>query len=109
MDELDRAQSSLGRALGRARAGEDRELAQKVREGGEQLVQLLAGLLKLTRVHSPDNRAFDAPVAELARLLAALGEALGTVNLVTVEDQVYLNDIRVRTDNKPGPAASGPS
>jgi hypothetical protein len=107
MDDLDRAQSSLGRALGRARAGEDRELAQKVREGGEQLVQLLAGLLKLSRVHSPDNRAFDAPVAELARLLAELGEALGTVNLVMVEDQVYLNDIRVRTDHRAGAGGLG--
>lgn len=107
MDELDLAQSSLGRALGRARAGEDRELAQKIREGGEQLVQLLAGLLKLTRVHSPDNRAFDAPVAELTRLLASLGEALGTISLVTVEDQIYLNDLRVRTDNKPGAGGLG--
>ena len=107
MDELALAQSSLGRALGRARAGEDRELAQKVREGGEHLVQLMAGLLKLTRVHSPDNQAFDAPVAELGRLLASLGEALGSVNLVMVEDQVYLNDIRVRTDSKPGAAGLG--
>ncbi len=107
MDELAQAQSSLGRALGRARAGEDRELAQKVREGGEHLVQLLAGLLKLTRVHSPDNQAFDAPVAELGRLLASLGEALGSVNLVMVEDQVYLNDLRVRTDSKPGAAGLG--
>ncbi len=31
MDDLSRAQSALGRALGRARAGEDRELAQRVR------------------------------------------------------------------------------
>jgi len=107
MDELSRAQSSLGRALGRARAGEDRELAQKVRDGGEQLVHLLAGLLKLTRVHSPENRAFDAPVAELGRVLAALGEALGSICLVTVEDQVYLNDIRVRTDAKPGASGLG--
>ncbi len=107
MDELARAQASLGRALGRARAGEDRELAQRVREGGESLVQLVAGLLKLTRIHSPDNQAFDAPVAELARVLAALGEALGPVTLVTVEDQVYLNDIRVRTDDRPGAAGLG--
>jgi hypothetical protein len=107
MDELERAQSSLGRALGRARAGEDRELAQRVREGGENLVQLVAGLLKLTRIHSPDNQAFDAPVAELTRVLATLGEALGPVNLVTVEDQVYLNDIRVRIDSRPGAGGLG--
>ncbi len=108
MDELAQAQSSLGRALGRARAGEDKALAQQVREGGEQLVHLLAGLLKLTRVHSPENKAFDTPVAELGRVLAALGESLGSVHLVTVEDQVYLNDIRVRTDQKAGAGGLGP-
>jgi hypothetical protein len=102
MDDLARAQSTLGRALGRARAGEDRELAQKVREGGEQLVQMLSGLLRLTRTHSAENHAFDAPVLELGRGLAALVELLGTVHLVTVEDQVYLNDIRVKTEGKAG-------
>lgn len=100
MDELSQAQSSLGRALGRARAGEDRELAQKVREGGEQLALMLGGLLKLTRTHAPDNHAFDAPVVEFGRALAALGELLGTVHLVTVEDQVYVNDIRIRAEGK---------
>ncbi len=102
MDELARAQSSLGRALGRARAGEDRELAQRVREGGEALAHMLGGLLKLTRTHAPDNRAFDAPVAEFCRALGVLGELLGTVHLVTVEDQVYLNDIRVRAEGRAG-------
>lgn len=102
MDELSRAQSALGRALGRARAGEDRELAQKVREGGESLTHMLGGLLKLTRTHSPDNKAFDAPVAEFGRALAALGELLGTVHLVTVEDQIYVNDIRIRSEGKAG-------
>lgn len=103
MDELAQAQQALGRALGRARAGEDRELAQKVREGGEQLSHMLNGLLKLTRTHAPDNRAFDAPVAEFGRALASLGDLLGTVHLVTVEDQVYVNDIRVRSEGRSGP------
>lgn len=101
-DELLQAQEELARALGRARAGEDRDLAQKVRERGEQVAHLLAGLLRLTRVHTPDNRAFDAPVAEFGKALAALVELLGTVHLVTVEDQVYLNDVRVRTEGKSG-------
>jgi hypothetical protein len=101
-DDLSRAQSDLGRALGRARAGEDRDLGQKVRESGEQLTHLLGGLLKLTRVHSPDNHAFDQPVAECARALARLVERLGTVHLATVEDQVYVNDIRIRADQRSG-------
>jgi hypothetical protein len=101
-DVLSSAQSELGRALGRARAGEDHDLAQKVREAGEQLAHLLAGLLKLTRVHTPDNHAFDRPVAEVARALATLVERLGTVHLATVEDQVYVNDIRVRAEQRSG-------
>lgn len=101
-DDLSRAQARLSRAMGRARAGEDRELAQKVREGGEALVSVLCGLLKMSRVHAADNRAFDPPVAELTRVSAALHELLGTLQLVTVEDQVYLNDVRVRSEGKAG-------
>lgn len=108
MDELARAQAELARALGRARAGEDRELAQRVREGGESVAHLLAGLLKMTRVHAPENQAFDAPVAEIGRALAALVELLGTVHLVTVEDQIYVNDVRIRTDGKGGAGELGP-
>jgi hypothetical protein len=102
MDDLLLAQAALGRALGRARAGEDRELAQRVRELGEQLAHMLAGLLKLTRVHAPDNHAFDTPVAEFVKALGRLVELLGTVHLVTVEDQVYVNDIRIRAEVKGG-------
>jgi HD-GYP domain-containing protein (c-di-GMP phosphodiesterase class II) len=107
MDELLQAQEELARALGRARAGDDRELAQKVRESGEQVAHMLAGLLKLTRVHTPDNRAFDMPVAEFAKGISALIELLGTVHLVTVEDQVYVNDVRIRTDSKTGASDLG--
>jgi HD-GYP domain-containing protein (c-di-GMP phosphodiesterase class II) len=102
MDDLQRAQEELARALGRARAGEDRDLAQAVREAGEQVVHILSGLLKLTRVHAPDNRAFDAPVTEFARALSSLVDLLGTVHLVTVEDQIYVNEVRIRTDGKGG-------
>ncbi|HVO18358.1 MAG TPA: HD domain-containing protein [Anaeromyxobacter sp.] len=102
MDELLQAQEDLARALGRARVGEDRDLAQRVREAGEQVAHLLSGLLKLTRVHAPENRAFDAPVAEFGRALSALVELLGTVHLVTVEDQIYVNDVRIRIEGKAG-------
>ncbi|HYD39800.1 MAG TPA: HD domain-containing protein [Anaeromyxobacter sp.] len=101
-DELLQAQAELAKALGRARAGEDRDLAQKVREAGEQVAHLLSGLLKLTRVHAPENHAFDAPVAEFGKALAALVELLGTVHVVTVEDQIYVNDVRIRSEGKAG-------
>ena len=64
-DDIGRAQELLGRAIGRARIGEDRELANRVRELGERLAHLLLGLLRMTRMHSPDNHAFDRPVEEL--------------------------------------------
>jgi hypothetical protein len=102
LDELAGAQATLARALGKARAGEDRELTQRVREGGEQLTHMLGGLLRLCRTHAPDNHAFDAPVAEFGKALERLSEALGTVRLVTVEDQVYVNDIRIRTEGGGG-------
>ena len=102
IDDLAQAQQSLSRALGRARAGEDRELAQKVREGGESLAHLLGGLLKMSRVHAADNRAFDAPAEGFGKALAQLVELLGPVHLAAVEDQVYVNEVRIRTDGKGG-------
>jgi len=99
-DDLSRAQDALARALGRARIGEDRALANQVRELGERLAHLLSGLLRMTRLHSPDNSAFNKPVEDLHTTLVQLHELLGSVHLVAVEDQVYVNDIRIRAGDK---------
>ena len=99
-DEIGRAQQTLARALGRARIGEDRALANHVRELGERLAHLLSGLLRMTRLHSPDNSAFNKPVADLHTTLVQLHELLGSVHLVAVEDQVYVNEIRIRSGDK---------
>lgn len=99
-DESD--QSVLGRALDAARAGEDKALTQQVRDGGEQTVRLLTGLWRLMRTHSPDNDAFDAPVADFVDLLVRLHDLLGPLHVVCVEGQVYLNDVRVRMDERTG-------
>jgi hypothetical protein len=99
-DDLSRAQEALARALGRARIGEDRALANQVRELGERLAHLLSGLLRMTRLHSPDNNAFNKPVEDLHTTLVQLTELLGSVHLVAVEDQVYVNDIRIRSGDK---------
>jgi hypothetical protein len=107
VDELARAQGRLARAIGKARAGEDRELAQRVRENGESLAQMLSGLLRLTRVHAADNQAFDAPVEDFGRALRALHQLLGPVHLVAVEDQVYANEVRLRSEGRPGLAELG--
>lgn len=99
-DELSRAQATLARAVGRARAGEDGDLAQKVREHGEALAHVLGGLLKMSRVHAADNRAFDAPVEQLSRTLTDLVAMLGPVRVVTVDEEAYVNDVRIRSEGK---------
>lgn len=90
------AQARIAKALDRARAGEDKELAQQVRDRGEALVNLLAGTARMTHIHHIDNKAFQAPCRELAATLEKLHDLLGLVQVVMVEDQVYVNDIRLR-------------
>lgn len=102
MDELQQAQESLGRTLDRARAGEDPALAGIVREKGEQAVNLLYGLLRMSRIHAADNAALHQPVTDLWAAFGQLVERLGTLHLVAVSDQVYVNEIRIRTPNQKG-------
>jgi hypothetical protein len=97
-DDIKVAQERLGRQLERARSAEDRELSRQVREVGEQYARLLYGLLRMTRLHALDNQAFEVPVQEWARVHQKLHEVLGTVHLICVEDQVYVNDVRIRFD-----------
>lgn len=94
------AQQRIAKALDRARAGEDRELATQVRERGEQVAHLFAGLVRMTHLHAKENRAFDAPSRDLAAAFNTLHELLGMVQLVMVEDQVYVNDMRLRFDTR---------
>ena len=101
-DVLLEAQASLGKALDAARAGEDRALAQQVRDAGEQMVRLLTGLLRLTRTHLPDNHAFDQPTNDFANVVARLIDLLGPLHMVCVEGQVYLNDVRIRMEDRIG-------
>jgi HD-GYP domain-containing protein (c-di-GMP phosphodiesterase class II) len=77
---------------------EDRELARRVRELGERLANINYGLLHLMKIHSVENSVFDRPIADFQDVLGQLIDLLGPVNLVCVEDQVYVNDIRVRFD-----------
>lgn len=93
---LDESQEALGKALERAKMGEDQDLAVRIRTAGERLVRLLFGLIKLTEIHELTNDAFIKPSEEFNKVMETVYDLLGAVHIVTVEDQVFLNDIRIR-------------
>lgn len=105
-DEILQGQEQLAAALNQARAGEDRQLGQRVRELGEQFVRLTNGLVRLCAIHAPENAAFNEPTHQLVSTLLRLDKLIGQVMIVCVEGQVYVNDIRVRMDDRlSGPQA----
>ena len=93
---IDQMQQGLEKALQAAAQADDRELAGRVREEGRRLVFILNGLLRTSRLHDKDNAAFEAPSKEFAVTLNGLLDLLGAVHVVCVEDQIYVNDIRLR-------------
>ncbi len=99
-EEILASQEQLGKTLDRARAGEDRALATAVREDGERFVRVFFGLLRMLRLHDLQNEAFSKPITELVETTDQLCRLLGAVNVVTVEEQVYINDIRIRFDER---------
>jgi len=96
MTTLDQIQERLEGALRSASGADDRELAARLRDEGHRLVLLMNGLVRATRLYSLENQALDAPAQELAEVLAGLLESLGVVHVVFVEDQAYVNDVRLR-------------
>ena len=94
--DLEKSQESLGKAIEMAKMGEDQDLAVKIRLAGERVVRLLFGLIKLTEIHELTNDAFIKPSEEFSSVVGEVNELLGAVHIVTVEDQVFLNDIRIR-------------
>lgn len=100
MEDLDQSQDQLGKALERARMGEDKDLGARVRDAGERLIRQLFGALRLTGIHELDNEVFEKPLAVLHDSLSELFGLLGAVHVVAVEGQVYVNDVRVRLDER---------
>ncbi len=98
--DLEASQHQLGNAVDRARMGEDQDLAAQVRDTGERFVRQLFGALRLTRIHDLQNAVFEKPVQEICASLAELDRLLGAIHVVTVEGQVYINDVRVRLDER---------
>ena len=104
-DRISQAQERLDETMRKARAGEDREIARWIREDGLRFAQVLTGLLRLIRIHDLANAAFDQPVEQFIESNRQIYERLGAIHLVAVEDQVYVNDIRLRFEDR----GEGPS
>jgi len=99
---IDDSQAQLGKALEKARMGEDKGLAVLVRDLGERLVRIFYGLLKMTEIHDIENNAFQKPITEFLLAGQQLMDVLGALHIVTVEDQVFVNDIRIRLNQAQG-------
>lgn len=65
VDEVAQAQQAIGKTLAQAQLGEDRQLASVVREAGEQVARLFAGILRLPRLYELTNNAFVKPIESL--------------------------------------------
>ena len=55
----------------------------------------------MTEIHG-SNKAFEKPITEFNAVASELYEVLGTLHLVMVEDQVFLNDIQIRMNQAAG-------
>ncbi|MBM74240.1 MAG: hypothetical protein CMK59_02465 [Proteobacteria bacterium] len=100
--DLEQSQELLGKAIEHAKMGEDKDLATRIRTLGERFVRILYGLLKMTEIHDLENQAFIKPIAEFRESGTSLSELLGVIHMVLVEDQVFVNDIRIRMNITPG-------
>jgi hypothetical protein len=97
-DNIMQAQEQIAVTLARARSDEDRELINRVRDVGGQVVHIFHGLLRMARIHAPNNTAFDGPVRDFENGLSNLIDLLGPAYILCAEDQVFLNDVRIRFD-----------
>lgn len=95
-EEIFDAQKQLGHVIERAQIGEEKDFARTIREKGEAFISLLYGTMKMTRLYERNNETFKRPIEELVDQIAFLMQHLGTIHLVTVEEQVYINDVRIR-------------
>jgi hypothetical protein len=89
-------QRGLEKAIRSASLADDRELMGRVRDEGHRLVFLLNGLVRTSRLYTGDNAALDSPAQEFGGVLRGLVQLLGAVHLVNVEDQLFVNDVRLR-------------
>lgn len=96
-DELLDGLLSLADLAGEAPlADPEEEGLEELRELGRELAHGLFQSLRILAIHQARNAAVDEPLRRLVHTLQALLERTSTVHFITVEGQVYLNDLRVK-------------
>ena len=69
-----------------------------LRDLGKGLVNYFFMSLRTLSIHSADNAAVEEPLERLHGVLDELSRNVHRTHFITVEGQVYLNDLRIRTD-----------
>ena len=80
---------------------EDKGLAVLVRDL-ETIGSYFVRTIKMIELHDIENKAFDKPIVEFIEVGETLMNVLGALHIVTVEDQVFVNDIRIRLNQAKG-------
>ncbi len=90
---------SLSDVAGEAPIGDpDEEGLSELRELGRNLTNYLFQSLRILSIHDRDNAAVDEPLRRLEETLGRLFQQTQTVHFITVEGQVYLNDLRIKME-----------
>jgi len=76
---------------------EDSELGL-LRELGRDLVNYFFMSLRTLAIHAEDNEAVELPLAKLLEIIGKLNKAVHRTHFITVEGQIYLNDLRIKME-----------
>lgn len=71
------------------------ELTNQIRLDGSKFVTLFHVLVKTAGLYEANNQIFARPLKELLEVQGRLFQTLSEVTIVGIEDQFYINDIRV--------------
>ena len=91
---------SLADVAGDAPIGDpDEEGLAELRELGRSLTNGLFQSLRILSIHSSENEAVRDPLRRLVNVLGVLLNHWNSVHFITVEGQVYLNDLRIKMES----------
>lgn len=90
---------SLADVAGDTKIGDpEEEGLAELRELGKGLANGLFQSLRILSMHEADNEAVIEPLERLRVSLEALFRSSSSVHFITVEGQIYLNDLRIKVD-----------